>query len=249
MKKRFLVFLYLWVLFTKMADYKTQTVPDDAERRKKLNRELNPVDKTTTIMGEATQVINPLTGKEYVFTGKKYGDAELFSELRFFDPLIQPAKLYADILKPAKLYDDILEKPSSTKPQTTDFFEYQLALARKDVRDGDKKMSRFDYQATVKRIRNLVRRMNEANIPLGLISSADGLDAALRGIEYEDYQEEDRLLINYNLYRDTTKPMIIPKEDFNSSIPKTILPKENFEKRNYYPKENFDKYKPKKLLH
>lgn len=49
-----------------MTEYKTQTIPDDGERRRVLNRERDP---RKTVIGEATQTINPLTGRPYDDSG------------------------------------------------------------------------------------------------------------------------------------------------------------------------------------
>ncbi len=133
----------------------------DNENRKKILEGLNPRKE---IPNEATNRINPLTGRPYL------DDPSIDS---WINPYLEKYVLKNYM---SKDITNIMYK-ESYKPQTNDFIEYQLALARMDVREG--KMSSFDYSGAERLIKKLVDRMNKSNVPLSLISSANGLDQAL----------------------------------------------------------------------
>lgn len=116
---------------------------------------------------------------------------------------------------------------SLIKPQTNDFIEYQLALARMNVREGA--MSTFQYHEAEKNIREMVKRMNKANIPLDMISSVRALDAGIRQIQTEGNIKKfdlDSYFINERINPDAI--FIFP------SYMKESLPPRSKREKNFY---------------
>ena len=142
-----------------MSDYKSQTVPKDIARRRILNEELNP---RVTIMGEATQSINPITGQEYNAGMPDY-----------------------------KIIDQVVLSPTlrgAVGYNMSEFMKYQISLACMDL--SDKKMSYDSYSTVSEHIRQLIMQMNKAKISINSISSPESLDDALRQLETESFREK-----------------------------------------------------------
>lgn len=140
-----------------------QMTPEDIKRKQQLNREENIPE---TIMNEATQTINPITGKPYLersdfplYFSKDEGDGNL----GFDTPLRNPYLLIS--------YD-----PANSL-YTSGLMDSQLALLEMNVRDG--KASDWDYQDARGSIVDIVRRMDKAGIPVDAITTPEGLAAAL----------------------------------------------------------------------
>jgi len=180
-----------------MVDYKTQSIPLDIERRKQLNAELNPRKE---ISNEAIQTINPITGRAYLDNDNlKYELEASSTSLNDKFPLINLIEERNNFKNPFNKerpkptnnrfigYQFILTKDKflfskeRSKPTSNEFIDYQFTLARMDLRDG--KRHELDYISDRAKVRTLIDKMNEADIPLALISSPDGLDTALVQME------------------------------------------------------------------
>ena len=142
---------------------------DDIQRRQALNAERNP---RREIPNEATQKLNPLTGKTY-------DDLALWLELESHEMWDNFYAIYSE-----NKNSYFPGKEPIMKPTTTDFIEYQFALARMDVKDG--KMHPAEYKAVRASVSELVKRLNEANVPLTVLSSPDGLDNVLNAMVKEE---------------------------------------------------------------
>lgn len=132
-----------------------------------LNEEINP---RAIFYKEGTQTLNPLDGKPY---------ADDTSLLQHLEPHFWNFGELSSIER-----SHILGTIGIKGPQTSEFLDYQFTLARMDVRDG--KMAKADYAVTRGNAQAIIRRLNEAIIPLEIISDANSLDTALTQIENEN---------------------------------------------------------------
>ncbi|MEK6917346.1 MAG: hypothetical protein AABW51_00170 [Nanoarchaeota archaeon] len=162
----------------------------DSENRRMILQETNParaggIKETPR---EATNTINPITGKPY-HDGPGFDNwmtPYLEAEMRLDSSRNQSEdkKIY---FTPINKYNKIGKEIESYKPTTNDFIDYQLALVKMDVRDGKMLAHQYFYQKGL--IEELVGRMNEGDVPLGLISNPEGLDNGLGEIEWERRRE------------------------------------------------------------
>lgn len=164
---------------------------DDALRRKVLNEERNP---RVTQMNEATQTIDPITGKPYL----ENFEVALFAETDpgFFKKIYQKG--------------DAVQR--SALVQLSTFIEYQLALARKDVRES--RMGRMEYARVRKNVDSFLLRMHQAGIPVDVISSPEGLDRAIRAESSRsesDVHDEDLRMIYVPYIRTPISKLEEPK--------------------------------------
>ena len=168
-----------------------EITPEDIQRRQDLNRERNP---RITIPNEATSTLNPIPFIDPI-TGiakkvQQYDGGGFFWE--FEELFSRDGNVYSK--EPHISY--FPGKEPIQKSTTTNFIEYQFALAQKDVRDG--KMHPLEYKAARAKVRELVERMNKADVPLSALSSPDGLDNSLKAMAREVMSKFDDVIIHYS---------------------------------------------------
>ena len=140
------------------------TIPstEDTQRRKQLNEQTNP---RKTIYGEATQTLNPLTGKPYI---------ENF--VAGLDDADSDADYVSNVLK------EVFPNRPAPKRRTSDFIECQKTLARMDVREN--KMPSQDYIQALLDLKVLAKEFAKSPmLTIDSIKDAAGLDQALRLID------------------------------------------------------------------
>ena len=178
----------------------------DSEEQRRLNRKLNPPQ---TVPNEATQAINPVTGRAYEDFGRDGDNVTSTLRARHYFPERKQEEPTDDcIYSKYKIYktsnvisaDEVRTRyrdSSDLEP-----FNCQLALARKEVRDG--KMPLVDYSIFVSNICELTCRLEDAGIPLSSINTASGLDNALRNMSahrnYRIIEKEKSLKKKYPKY-------------------------------------------------
>lgn len=126
---------------------------EDHIRRRNLNQERN---SRVTVMGEATNRINPINGRYY-------NDNKVEPESCFYDGI---------------LFE--IRKPIHDIPE---FFSYQLTLAKMDARDEELggHINGHIFAGEYQQVTDLIWRLASAGIPLDSINTTSGLDAALKG--------------------------------------------------------------------
>ena len=130
----------------------------DRKNRKIILAEMNP-RKQIPHEGDCTE--NPLTRKPYIpDPEREYMGYEAKGKLSLGSSFISNYHI---------------------APINSEFIQYQLSLARMDVRDGEM----FDefYKKNVRFIVQLGGKLDAANIPLSIISGPEGLDNALTSLE------------------------------------------------------------------
>lgn len=160
---------------------------DDNMRRRAMNEERRNIKYAN----EATNPIDPLTGKLY--RDDPSWEIQLpgvmsLQELFDNDTLVTENRLYLTSLQFKKF------ERKEREIWTSSFLEYQLSLAGLEVKSGEtsrfgRKMSRVDYEGERNGIRDLTRKFTKAGIPLEVIDSANGLDKVLREMEREARQD------------------------------------------------------------
>jgi hypothetical protein len=158
-----------------------QRAIEDTRRRTLLNQERNPRE-TILYEGSSTLAsIDPITGETIDKFGRPAG--ELDKELYIID-----SRIVFEGNKPrgymGRRFQNDFDSPDEAPLPTNNFIESQFALARMDVKRGRKNdgtpYNVTDYKSDRELATELVRRMNEAYIPLVLVSNADGLDDTLK---------------------------------------------------------------------
>ena len=168
---------------------------EDNEKQRSLNRQLNPPQ---TIPNEATQRINPVTGRVYEEFGEQGDNITSTLGVRHYFPEREQEESKGDYLySKNKIYKESnvisADEVQTRYRNSSDLepFNYQLALARKEVRDG--KMPLEDYSIFVSNVYELICRLEDAGIPLSSINTASGLDNALRNMSaHRDYKIIER---------------------------------------------------------
>lgn len=172
------------------------TIPDDVTRRRKLNSEMNAPEEYEI---EATQKINPLTGRKY----------DSLQNLRISLEENYEISL-CDIFEKKRALEKILSgNTKNYKPETNDFIEYQFALASMEVHDG--KLSGFVYRQKREQINEMVKRMNDANVPISLISNVHSFNDALAQIDRENYMDRIYKKIYIDEEKESRKIIYEPK--------------------------------------
>jgi len=166
---------------------------NDTERRRKLNAELMKQRVEANFINdsqwtrEATQTLNPITGRvKGPYEMKPYEDK--FTTATDVERMERILKQNFYPIKPIEKvyiidYSDLLEaKETSTEETSTEYLDFQKALARKEVREC--RMSESQYAAFLDTLDELVAAYNESpDLTLRTIRDAEGLDLALRQIE------------------------------------------------------------------
>ena len=220
----------------------TKVIDADTARRMTLNEQTNP---RQTILGEATQTLNPLDGKPYADDTSLLENLEpsLFSMP--FEVKHQKKKLYEIpySIEEKNLYEItnnntfIESLIAANKPKTTPFLDYQFALARMDVRDGKMAQGEYGYHLNINKKKKLIQKLNEANIPLTTISDANGLDIALTAIENEDSRISKKSFRWAEMGLDCLEEKIITPIEYYKKNYK-IFHKKNFEEYSLGPTNN-----------
>jgi len=184
----------------------------DTVRRMRLNAERN---SRKTVCGEATQTLNPLTGRPY----------EFILECERYP--IKNIPTMEDVIKDYYLKFPSLSRPKLPRQTTNETTELQKALGRMEVRE--RKLSEFDYLAFVRDVRELAEAyaQNPA-LTLDSITDVNGLNTALWAIQRE---RKPKFFENTNL-----SAYIFPVEKKNFYIP--ILTDPTKLKINHYSLEN-----------
>jgi hypothetical protein len=159
----------------------------DINRRKLLNEELNP---RVEIKDEATQTINPITGRNYDSLNELYGRLEstfLEEDLDFSHSKNNTDSNINYFKNNSLIKNNFLSDYLNKKKKTT--IELQFALARMDV-ESKPSFSEFDYMEARKNARTLIKRLNDADIGLGIISSPVGLNAGIRDMSYKSLADD-----------------------------------------------------------
>lgn len=146
----------------------------DTARKMRLNRERNrpKYDPTKPInSGEATQEINPLTGRVY---GDKFVVAEeirgLYDKISSIEGLIK------------NKWDLLSKYGGHFSPETNQTIELQKALGRMEVREGITSLQK--YMAFVYSVRRLVKLYQRTcGLTLDSITDVNGLNSALDSME------------------------------------------------------------------
>lgn len=154
----------------------------DTQNRKQILEQMNP---RKTVMDEATQRINPITGKAYEdqFTIR----AELMRDLF---GIYDKDMLIGYKIRPKKNDIDYIINGTDVKPieRSSDLIDYQKALARMDVREGkDIRGVKFTQQEYIKFLNDVEELIdtynNSDNLTIRTINDAHGLDVALTQVE------------------------------------------------------------------
>ena len=219
-------------------DAMQRTIPDDNERRRFLNKERNPrpshvESPVTRIMAyapgnEPTQTLNPITGMRYEDFGRD-GDVSENGIFRY-------------------------HSSEHTSDSKFDFINYQLALARKEVRDG--KMEPSDYRDYVSKVSDLIAYCNDVGLPVELIgnNTPEGLQKAVESVgnlenrrvrralsKLREAEEKERKDI-YHLNGKINLSNIPNKIDY---FPKFPLKKMNeFREMDDFPKKEMEDFYP-----
>ncbi len=168
----------------------------DTERRRKLNAELmkeraNFKDDTQCTY-EATQTLNPITGKQYednFMTVTDMGRIEQEANCKLKENILKLENNVDYFLKPKDIpafnMSNLCEKYSDyveTKETSTEYLDYQRALAIKEVREG--RMSEGQYAEFLYTFDSMVAAYNKSpELTLQTIRDAEGLNLALSKIE------------------------------------------------------------------
>jgi hypothetical protein len=161
------------------AELDNRTIADDNARRNVLDRMRNYANALGPAPAPApTQTINPVTGRDYEdFENSKIGISTQIVHLT--EEGKRREKLFENsIFK--KNFRDSDYFVTHRSPEDLEFFEYQLALARKDVREG--KMKGYDYDYSVSLVKEVVENLEDVKLPLSVINTASGLDKAIEGV-------------------------------------------------------------------
>lgn len=167
---------------------------EDVARQNALNQSENP---RQTILGEATQLYNPIDGKPYLtypsgvqnpnhdlkltlcpinledykidYTFSNNKKYELHSNISYVERILTPEQKE--------------EIRIANSPKNTEFMTYQMALGEMSVRDGNVSAGEFIWANKARE--KLVEKLVKANVPLTSIDSASGFDSALKSIEWQ----------------------------------------------------------------
>ncbi|MBI2045640.1 hypothetical protein HYT23_06280 [Candidatus Pacearchaeota archaeon] len=165
----------------------TITIDADITREKALNREMNPRE---IVYGEATNTINPLTGRSYEDQFMIQAELERFMESyarvnsscgkKIDKVYLDKRNYYEDLeemLLPRNL--SLIEGGRKFKsPSTIPTIELQKALGRMEVREG--RITEREYMEFVEDVDVLSKKYSETpGLTLESITSVDGLNSAL----------------------------------------------------------------------
>lgn len=158
---------------------KEEPIIIDAEtaRMIALNREMNPRE---TVYGEATNTINPITGRPY---------EDQYIVIGEFSEKLMSSFSYLNLKKDSGFkkisYIGDFPKPTPKSPLRTKTIELQKALGRIDVREG--KIDVRDYLIFSSGVEALSRQYRETpGFTLDSITTVQGLNSALRGITFSE---------------------------------------------------------------
>jgi len=197
----------------------------DTARRVQLNAERNPRE---TIYGEATQTLNPITGRPYEdgtfapaceikrWMNGEYGDFQRRLNLKNENEEVS--------------YFVPFDKPMF-KQRTNPEIGLQKALGRMEVREG--RLPEGGYEFFLQELDRLADvYAQNPNLTLDSITDANGLNAAIGAIERERMPQKGFYYINQKLPGEI-KPLYSLK-DLNIINPLNLpIPKENF----HFPKD------------
>lgn len=210
----------------------TRTIPNDTERQRVLNQERFPgrnynpysIQRPESYQDEATQTINPITGKAYEDFEKQGDNREARLELRRVGELQEDKIIYL------KSELDFIPRD----PSDLEFFNCQLALARKDARDRRNNYSQMQHDYDCGLVVEVIQTLESAGLPLTSINTAGGLSDAMTAIERKINDDIERRIkdeyndpfYNFPIYMNMVK---IPKRDTYPPflIPDLFKPKEN----------------------
>jgi len=154
-----------------MTERKDNSIPNDSERRRALWISENLPQFSDDYEVEATQTINPITGREYDYHSRTR------ESLEFSNYSLEKIFLSG---KNSLLNHFYCNDIRNIEPTTNEFLEYQFALAIMDVADG--KLSKDKYSKDRKNAKKLVTEMNQAGMHLSLINEPHSFNLALNKI-------------------------------------------------------------------
>lgn len=179
-----------------MTNEKSITIDADAARRMSLNAERTHPRYDAVLptnSGEATQTLNPITGRPYAF----YESGIPFmseSEIVRVESMLKKRYSSSDIFTYEKR-SFLIENPGFIdkfigKPRTNDAIELQKALGRMEVREGN--LHDYIYGQFLDEVERLadVYAENPA-LTLESITDVNGLNSALCSIEWQRRPKKD----------------------------------------------------------
>jgi len=208
-----------------MTNEKPVTISAETVRRMALNAEANPRE---TVYGEATQTLNPLTGRAYA-DGRFMSEAEIVRIKNI--PIYHPFKdenLSSIIYCSKDLnFPRFKKKPRISQSRTNEEIKLQRVLGRMEVREG--KLPDFvfgEFLDDVEKLTDLYAQ--NPDLTLDSITDVTGLNAAIWAMQRERVRAEEEkdlktLITNYNFDRpilrfDNLEKRIIGKNTLENFI-------------------------------